>query len=109
MYTTRLPKNLFIVLIIGMLVSGVFFSREPVSAQALGGKILPTSNFGICPPAVDPLGRICSQFYYVVGPPRPTLPTGVLWPMGPMTAAIGRWFLGRAVGGIITIGGLGGF
>ncbi|MBI4281842.1 hypothetical protein HY625_03420 [Candidatus Uhrbacteria bacterium] len=106
-----MKKFSFTTLLLIILFVGLLFTQQTVFAQILGGKILPTSGIGLCPPAVDPFGRICGLFYYVVGPPRPTLlptpATGVLWPRGPQYATIGRWFLGRAVGGVVVIGGLG--
>ena len=108
-----MKKIFLIILFVAALVGGSFFVQQTVFAQVLGGKILPTSGVDPCPLFIPSTpGRVCPFFYYVVGPPRPTLfptpATGVLWPMGPMAAAIGRWFLGRAVGGKVIFGRLGG-
>lgn len=115
-YDKNMKKILLIILFAAALVGGSFFVQQTVFAQVFGGRILPTSMTEPCPSGVPTVvGRVCYSFYYIVGLPRPTplLPTppgiGLLWPMGKMTASVGRWFLGRAVNGTVTFGALGGF
>ena len=92
-------KNvLLIIFLVIVFVSGIFTTQQTVFAQALGGKILFYD--------ANPLSLFVGR--HTIGPPTPSV-VPVLCPICLQFAGIGRWFLGFAVGGVVTIGGLGGF
>ncbi len=94
-----MKKILLVILFVAMLAGGTFFVQQTAFAQALGGKIL-MYHF---PNIFDPF-----QLRHQIGPPVPSvMPVLCAICMGPL--GVGRWFLGFSVGGIVTIGGLGGF
>ena len=90
----RLPKHIFILLMIIALVGGVFFVQQTVFAQALGGKLL----YIYAPPFQN-------MTHAIIGV-RPS--PGVICPICMMAAGAGRWFLGFAAGGVVIRGALGG-
>lgn len=96
-------KKIFLIIIfVAALIGGSLFVRQLVFAQAIGGKIL---SFDLAGCSVG--SPTCNR--HMIGPPMPSFPPGVICPICMQFAGIGRWFLGRAIGGVVTIGGLGGF